>query len=117
MIDFNSDLATFFNPAEFGVLAVIALPDGEADITGTPSTYADTDRPGANQNSGISAFMVGAADFGIQPAQFLTAWQPVASAVPDALLTIQDGDYAGRWRVRRIERDGALARLILNKQP
>lgn len=116
MIDWKSDLAAFFNPTEFAVAAVIGLPDGDADITGMPSTYADTERPGANQNSGISAFIVGAADFTIQPAQFLTPWLPVASAVPECILTIQDGDYAGAWSVRRIERDGDIARLILNKQ-
>lgn len=115
MFDLSADLATFFNPAEFGAAATIALPGGDADIAGTPSTYEQRERPGSNTNSGISAFMVGATDFGLQHTQFMTAWAPVATALPECLLTIHDGPHAGTWRVRTIERDGDIALLTLNQ--
>ena len=115
MLDLSSDLAAFFNPDEFGVAAVIALPSGDADITGVPSTYAQRERPGSNTNSGISAFMVGAADVNLQSVQFLTAWGPVSDALPECVLTIDAGNHAGAWRVRSIERDGDVARLLLNQ--
>jgi hypothetical protein len=116
MLDLKADLDVFFNPDEFGAQATIALPDCCADISGTPSTYAERDRAGSNTNSGISAFMVGAADIDVQAVQFLTAWHCVAAAVVECTLTIHQGEFAGDWRVRAIERDGDIARLLLNQR-
>ena len=115
MIDFSSDLAVFFNPTEFGDEATIALPDCFATVHGTASTYALRERPGSNTNSSMGSFMLGAADFNLQAVQFLTAWGPVAAAQAECELTINTGPHAGEWRVRDIQRDGDIARLILNK--
>lgn len=116
MMDLKADLAIFFSPADFGDEAVIQLPGGDLPITGNGSVYAERERPGSNTNSGIGAFMVGAADLNLRRAQFMTAWLPVATAVPECRLTIPAGDLAGTWRVREIQRDGDIARLILNAE-
>lgn len=116
MFDLSADLQTFFNPNEFSSAATITLPGGTADITGTASTYTQRERAASNTNSGISQFMVGAADFNLRSAQFMTAWAPVATAQPECQLVISDGDHAGTWRVRAIERDGDIAVLVLNQQ-
>ncbi len=115
MIESASDLAAFFNPTEFGDAAVIELPGGPLAIVGTPSTHALRERPGSNTNSSMGAFMLGVADFNLQAVQFMTPWAPIAGAQNECLLTIAGGEHAGTWRVRDIQRDGAVARLILNK--
>ena len=115
MIESASDLAAFFDPAEFGAAAVIELPGGPLAIVGNPSTHALRERPGSNTNSSMGSFMLGAADFNLQAVQFMTPWAPIAGAQSECLLTIEAGEYAGVWRVRDIQRDGSVARLILNK--
>ena len=115
MLDLNADLAAFFHPSEFGASATVVLPGGAVDITGTPSTYAEQERPGSNTNSGNNSFLVGVAELRIHVVQFLTPWAAVATAKPECLLTIHEGDHAGAWRVRDIQRDGDIARLILNQ--
>jgi hypothetical protein len=114
-LDLAADLATFFNADEFGVFAVIGLPAGDLQISGVASTLAEHERPGGNSSSSLGAFMVGAADFNLQATHFLTPWAPVATARPECLLTISTGNHAGQWRVRDIQRDGDIARLILNE--
>lgn len=115
MLDLNADMAAFFHPSEFGAAAVIALPGGDLDIIGTPSTMAEQERPGSNSGSSNNSFLVGVADVRLHIVQFLTPWAPVATAQAECLLTIQEGDHAGTWRVRDIQRDGDIARLILNQ--
>ena len=116
MMDLKADLATFFNPAEFGSNAVVALPFGGLQITGNVSKYAlqRMERPGSNGNSGFGAFLAGTAEFNMHGTQFMTAWLPQYENLTECPLTIQDGDYAGEWVIRFIERDGDVARMILN---
>lgn len=115
MLKLKDDLATFFNADEFGDSAVIELPGGVSQpVVGNASTYADSERAGKNSNSSINAFMTGVADINVRRAQFMTAWHLVSGAAPECRLTISTGDHAGVWRVREIQRDGDIARLILN---
>ena len=110
----RDDLATFTNPDEFGVDAVIATSSGDVAITGIPDAIADTERMAATSQTGRSAFSVGAADHSITKLQFLTQWHLLTGVKPEDELTISDGDYAGTYRIKQILRDGELALLRMN---
>lgn len=118
MLDLKADLATFFNTDEFGVAATVSLLGGSIDITGNASTYAHQklERPGSNNGSGFGTFIAGATEFNMHGTQFMTAWRTAYDGLTECPLTIHGGDYAGQWRIRIIERDGDIARMILNKQ-
>lgn len=114
-VETADDLAAFTNPNEFGVAAVVQTLAGSIEITGITDAIAEIDRPGMNSNSGMSAFVAGAADVNISKIQFLTAYAPVASVVPDDTLTISEGSYAGTYRIREIPRDGEFCRFLVNR--
>ena len=113
MYDFAADLPTFFNAVEFADAAT--LPSG-APITGIASTHAQIEKPGDASGSGYNPFLAGRADMLMQPMQFMTAWRPEYDGVTEQELVITSGVYAGSWLIRTIERDGDVARMILNKQ-
>jgi hypothetical protein len=110
----RDDLAAFTNPGEFGVDAVIATSSGSVSVTGIPDAIADTERMAATSQSGRSAFSVGAADSSITKLQFLTHWHLLSGVKPEDVLTIEDGDFAGDYRIKQILRDGDMALLRMN---
>ena len=114
-IESDADLAAFFSADECGTAGVVSTQSGSIPVSGIMDTMADNDRPGANARSGSSPFMVGAADATIQRIQFLTPFSPVASVRPEDTLTIAAGKYAGTYRIRDIQRDSEVCRLLLNK--
>jgi len=116
-VESESDLMGFFDAGEFGTAASIQTrTEVIPSVFGIASTSYDNDRPGANSQSGTSPFLAGAADAGIQRTQFLTPFAPVSTVRPEDTLTISAGEYTGVYRIKDIQRDGALVRLILNKR-
>jgi len=112
VIETDADLAAFFSPDEFADLASI---DGVAQpVSGIASTMADQQRAGATSGSSMGSWLVGAADLSIQRLQFTTAWAPAAAVEVEAGMTIQTGRYAGTYRIKDIQRDGEIVRLVLS---
>lgn len=111
---FRDDLAIFSNPDEFGASAVITTSSGAITVTGIPDAIADTERPGANTNSGRSAFVAAAADINVSKLQFYCAFHQLTGVKPEDALTIADGDYAGSYRIRQVLRDGDMAMIRMN---
>lgn len=112
MIETAADLAAFFNPNEFADLAII---DGVAQpVGGIMTTAADQQRAGATSGSSMGSWLVGAADLSIQTLQFITPWAPVSAVQVEATMTIPQGRYAGTYRVKDIQRDGEIVRLVLS---
>lgn len=114
-IESASDLAAYFSPDEFGVDGVVSTQSGTIPVSGIMDVAADNDRPGANARSGSSPFMVGVADATIHRLQFMTQFAPVAAVRAEDTLQITAGQYAGNYRIRDIQRDGEVCRLLLNK--
>ena len=110
----DDDQGAFFDADEFATEATISGVTGP--VLGIVDTYHDQQRPGGTTNSSMGSFVVGAADVSIQPHQFTTRWALVAAVPVDATLTIAAGPYAGEWRIKTKQRDGEIARLILNKR-
>lgn len=116
-VESAADLASFFNPDEFGVEATLRTNAGDVTIIGIPDSEAQTERPGENSRSSASPFLVGAADFRAQHLQFHTPFLPVAHAKAEDVLIILSGIFAGEYRIRApIERDGDQCRILLNKR-
>lgn len=113
MIESPADLAAFFSSDEFATEAVIA---GVGAVSGIIDAVAESERPGGNSRSGSSTWIVGAADFSVSKLQFTTSWGSVSRVVPEDELSIAAGAYAGTYRVKDIQRDGEICRLILNAQ-
>ena len=111
MIESPADLAAFFSADEFATVAVIA---GVGAVSGIIDSAAESDRPGGNARSGSSTWIVGAADFSVTRLQFTAPWPAVSGVVPECDLSIAAGPYAGTYRVKDIQRDGEICRLILN---
>lgn len=109
-VETAADLAAFTNPDEFGVVAIW----NGVSITGIPDTFHLKERPGENSRSSISSYIAAAADVSSQVIQFLTAWGPISAVAQDDTLTITGGDHAGAYRIRDIQRDGEMCRLMLN---
>lgn len=118
-VEAHDELMAFFSPAEFGENATVTTGAGSFSLTGIPDVLSDTAAPGGIQNSSRSPFTTGAAEFAIQEPQFLTDAASVEAAGTqlDDTLTILSGDYAGAYRIKDINRDGGLCRLLLNKLP
>lgn len=125
-VESDADLLTFFSPDEFGTEAVITSGSGDIPVSGIMDTMADAERPGANSRSGSSPFLVGATDAKIQRLQFTTPFAPIASVRAEDRMNIPAlrsdgtpnnaaGNYAGDYRIRDIQRDGEVCRLLLNK--
>lgn len=116
-VESSDDMMAFFSPEEFGEKAVIHSATVDLEIIGIPDTMAETQRPGDTANSGRSPFLAGAADFTMQELQFTTPFVFVhqAEAAAENTLTILAGIYAGEYRIKDIQRDGEICRLMLNK--
>jgi PP-loop superfamily ATP-utilizing enzyme len=114
-IESDADLAAFFNGDEFAAEGVVSTQGGDVVVSGIIDTEADNDRPGANARSSSSPFITGAADATIQIIQYLTQFAPLSQARPDDAISITTGKYAGSYRIRDIQRDGEVCRLLLNK--
>jgi hypothetical protein len=112
MVETADELAAFMSPDTFGVFASC---EG-ARFTGLADCYHDHQRPGATSNSTMGAFMVGAADVSIVTHQFTTTWPLAASVGVEKTLTIESGSLAGDYRIKDIQRDGDIVRLMLNKR-
>jgi hypothetical protein len=115
-VESDADLLGFFDPTEFGTEAVIAAVSGPIEFAGIIDSEAGSDRPGSNSRSGSSPFLTGAADAKIQTIQMMTPFAPVSDARAEDTLTIAAGPYAGAYRIRDIQRDGEVCRLLLNKR-
>lgn len=115
--DSAEELGAFFSTDEFAENATLTTGAGEFALTGIPDVLSDVAKPGGIQNSSRSPFLTGAAEFSIQEFQFLTSSASVrsASAKMEDKLTILTGSYAGVYRVKDINHDGAICRLLLNK--
>lgn len=111
-VESPDDLAGFFDPDEFGDEAVC---DG-LGLTGIASVVHDMQRPGATSNSSMGSFMVGAADMSLSTISFSTPWPMPATIEVEKTLTISTGKHAGDYRVKDIQRDGDIVRLMLNKR-
>jgi hypothetical protein len=114
-VESDADLAAFFNGDEFADEGVVSTQAGQIPVSGIIDIEADDERPGANSRSSSSPFMAGAADATIHRIQFMTQFAPVASVRPEDTLQIPSGKYAGNYRIRDIQRDGEVCRLLLNK--
>ena len=114
-IESDADLAAFFSADEFGTAGVVSTESGQIPVSGIMDTMADNDRPGANSRSNSSPFIVGSADATIQRIQFVTRFSVVSSVRAEDTLNIPAGAYAGNYRIRDIQRDGEVCRLLLNK--
>lgn len=115
-VESNADLMAFFSTDEFAENAIIRTAAGDTPVTGHPDVMSDTDKPGGRKGSTMSPFMSGAAEFTIQEFQFLTQAEIVEAAGTklDDTLIISTGDQAGTYRIKDINRDGGLCRLLLN---
>lgn len=113
MVESPDDFAAFTNPEEFGVFASC---EGQR-FTGLFDTFHDHQRPGGTSNSTMGSFMVGAADVSITVHQFTTGWPLADSVAVEKSLVIESGPGAGTYRIKDIQRDGDLVRLMLNKRP
>ena len=119
MLNLAADMATFFNPEEFANRISIEEVGGVPfDVSGIVSIAAmeKMERPGGNNNNGFNPFAANGAEFNMHSHQVLTAWLPIYTRIADCPITIHDGPYAGLYTIRIIERDGDLARFILNMQ-
>lgn len=117
-VESEAELMSFFSPDEFGEEATLRTGTGDHPVTGHPDTMAETAKPGGVQNSSRGAFTTGAADFTVQELQFMTDSGRVAAsgAKREDTLIIQAGRYAGQYRIKDIQSDGAVCRLLLNKR-
>ena len=113
MVESPDELAAFFSADVFGAFAIC---EG-IRFEGIPDAYHDEQRPGATTNSSMGAFMVGAADMNLSTHQFTTSWPLAATVGVEKTMTIEGGDYAGNYRIKDIQRDGSVVRLMLNKRP
>ena len=113
MVESPDELASFFSADEFGAFAVCEGFRAQ----GIPDAYHDDQRPGATTNSSMGAFMVGAADMNLSTHQFTTTWPLPTAWGLEKTLTIEAGEYAGTYRIKDIQRDGSVVRLMLNKRP
>lgn len=111
-VESSDDLAGFFNPDEFGDEAAC---EGSG-LVGIASAYHDQQRPGATSNSSMGSFMVGAADVSITTHKFTTPWPLPSTVAVEKTITIQTGKLAGEYRIKDIQRDGDIVRLMLNKR-
>ena len=114
-VETDADLTTFFSADEFGTAGVVSTKSGQINVVGIMDIAADHDRPGANSRSGSSPFVVGSADATIHRIQFVTRFSVVSSVRAEDTLNIPAGVYAGNYRIRDIQRDGEVCRLLLNK--
>jgi len=113
MVESPDDFAAFMNPEDFGVFASC---EGQR-FTGIFDTFHDQQRPGGTSNSTMGSFMVGAADMSLTVYQFTTGWPLAAGVGVEKTLTVEDGSDAGNYRIKDIEREGGMVRLMLNKRP
>lgn len=111
-VESDYDLDAFFQPEEFGLIALV----GGVPVPGVMDTMADDQRPGATANSSMGSFLVGAADATIQKLQFTCRWSLVASVAVETSLVIESGEFAGTYRIKDIQRDSQICRLMLNKR-
>lgn len=112
MVETADELAAFMDPDTFGVFASC-----DADrFTGLADCYHDQQRPGATSNSSVGSFMAGVADVSIVTHQFTTTWPLAASVGVEKTLTIESGPHAGAYRIKDMQRDGEIVRLMLNKR-
>lgn len=117
-VETPAELDGFFSPDEFGELATLRTKLGTFDLPGHPDAFAASAKPGGTQNSSRSPFTTGAAEFSVTELQFMCAASKVAGAgaVAEDTLTITTGDYSGDYRIKNINRDGAICRLLLSKR-
>lgn len=116
-VESDAELMAFFSPTEFGEEAIIRTAAGDFPVTGHPDVMSDTAKPGGLQNTSRSPFMTGAAEFTVQEFQFLTAASLVLQAQTslDDTLVIETGNLAGEYRIKDINQDGDICRLLLNQ--
>lgn len=113
MVESPDDLASFTTPDEFGCFVSCQGVRFQAIV----DRHHDQERPAATTNSSIGAFNVGAADVNLTVYEALvTVPLPDVVAV-EKTLTVEDGPFAGNYRVRDIQRDGVCTLLLLNKRP
>lgn len=114
--DLDDELKVAFSPEEFGEEAIIRTVSREYPLTGTPAAYADIAKPGSAQNSSRGAFSTGAADFSVGILQFtcLTTDATESAVAAEDTLIIKTGRHAGEYRIKDINIDGSVCRLVLN---
>ncbi len=116
-IESPAELMAFFSADEFAESATILNVAGSHPITGNFDTMAEIGRPGSTQNSGRTPFLAGAADFSVSELQFTTDWWRVQAAqtAHEDVLDVPAGPHAGQYRIKDIQRDGDICRLMLNR--
>jgi hypothetical protein len=115
MLETATDLAAFTDPNEFGVSCVLHAAAGDVPFTAIVASHHESSRVGGNNNSSISPFHVGIADMNMSSIRALATWSVVSMVKPNDRMTVLAGDYAGEYRVRDPQRDGAICRMMINK--
>lgn len=111
--DTADELAAFF--ADFAEDAIIHTAAGDFPVTGIPDVLADNMRPGGVSDSNTSPFISARAEFTIQEFQFLTTAEQAAPASLEDTLEITTGNHVGHYRIKDLNRDGGLCRILLNR--
>lgn len=111
--DTADELIAFFS--DFAEDAIIHTAAGDLTITGIPDVVADNVRPGGVSDSNTSPFISARAEFTIQEYQFLTTAEQAAPASLEDTLEIATGGYVGQYRIKDMNRDGGLCRILLNR--
>lgn len=116
-IESPDELMAFFSAGEFAEAATILNVAGSHPITGNFDSAADLQRPGGTTNSSRSAFITGAAEFSVHELQYTTDWWRVQAAqvAQEDVLDVPAGKHAGQYRIKDIQRDGDIVRLMLNR--
>lgn len=117
-IESPDELMAFFSADEFAESATILNIAGSHPITGNFDTMADVQRPGGTTNSSRSPFITGAAEFSVYDLQYTTDWwrvQAAQTAQEDVLDVATGSRHAGQYRIKDIQRDGDIVRLMLNR--
>ncbi len=109
------DLAAFVSPSEFSELATLHTPSGPVPLAVIPDTFTSVSRPAENSNSSTGPFKAGAADVITQMMQIMTTDPAARMASADCTLEILTGDFAGKYRIRAVSRDGDMTRYNLNR--
>ena len=116
-IESDAELMAFFSANEFADEAVIENVAGGHPITGNFDTMAQRAKPGGVQNSSQGPFIGGAAEFAVTELQFTTdTWRvQQAGAKSDDTMVVTTGRHAGQYRIKEIQSDGDICRLLLNE--
>lgn len=112
MLDMAADMAVFFNPDEFGVVATCRLHGGGVvEVVGIYDEPAATIAPGGIASAGRSPVALGVADITTSAPAFLAPTARLLPVLPELdTITIEGRDYI----VADKREDGSLTRLLLH---